>query len=111
MDRYFYSIGLDGNKKVVHMSGNVYFNDGDETETCYRVAEWTGLYFGINEAQFMLDADTFYEYLNERVNYLGDISKKEADEICKNYFNGQSGIRLHIKDVTTDTPCGDYWFE
>lgn len=112
MDRYFYSIGLDeNNKKVIHLSGNVYFNDGDETENCYRLAEWTFRYFDIEIAQFMLDTDTFYEFINERVDYLTDLSKEKANEVCKSYFNGQPGTELHILDITTDTPCGDYWFE
>ena len=44
MDRYFYSVEMDGDRKVVHLFGNVYHNDVDETEACYRHAEWTGLY-------------------------------------------------------------------
>lgn len=111
MDRYFYSIGMDGDRKVIHLSGNVYFNDGDETETCYRIAEWVFLYFDVEEAQMMLNTDTFFDYIYTRINYIGDISKKEADEMCKSYFNGQSGTELHISDITADTPCGDYWFE
>lgn len=111
MDRYFYSVEMDGDRKVVHLSGNVYFNDADETETCYRIAEWTFLCFNVNEAQLMFDTDTFYEFINERVNYLTNISKQEANEMCKSYFNGRSGTELHISDLTANTPCGDYWFE
>lgn len=111
MDRYFYSIEMDGDRKVIHLSGNVYFNDGDETDTCYRIAEWTFMCFEVDEAQAMFNIDTFYEFINERVNYLGNISKMEADEMCKKYFNGQPGTELHIADIVADTPCGDYWFE
>ena len=39
MDRYFYSIELDGNEKVIHFNGNIYFNDGDESETDHRIAD------------------------------------------------------------------------
>ena len=111
MDRYFYSIEMDGDRKVIHLFGNVYFNDADETENCYRLAEWTFRYFDIDIAQFMLDTDTFYEFVNERVNYLTDVSKTEAEEMCKSYLNGQPGTELHISDIALDTPCGDYWFE
>ena len=112
MDRYFYSIELDeNNKKVIHLSGNVYFNDVDDTETNYRIAEWTFRYLDVDVAQFMFDTDTFFEFVNERVDYLGDISEEEAKKICLRYFNGEPGTELHISDIALDTPCGDYWFE
>ena len=112
MDRYFYSIELDGNEnKVVHVFGNVYWNDADTTETDYRIAEWTFLYVTIDELKELVKDDLFYDYVNERVNYLGDISEAEATEICRHYFNGEQGLYLHIEDVNNETLCGDYWFD
>ena len=119
MDRYFYSIELDENgNKIIHMSGNVYHNDGDETETCYRIAEWTFLYIPIEKAKQMcqdvVDAEgylVFEDFLQERVSYLEDITEIEAQTICKRYFNGNPGTELCITDITDITPCGDYWFE
>ena len=111
MDRYFYSVEMDGDRKVVHVSGNVYFNDVDETEDCYRIAEWTFLYIYLDVLAELVENDIFYEYINERVNYLGNITEEQAIEICENYFDGTSGTELHIFDVNEDTPCGDYWFE
>lgn len=110
MDRYFYSVEDDGGKKVIHLSGNVYFNDVDETETCYRIAEWTWMYLSLQEVSSLMKDDVFYEYINEKVVYLGDITKEEAEEICSTYFDGQPGIKLDVKSVTEDTPCGDYWW-
>ena len=50
MDRYFYAIELDSDgNKTVHLSGNVYYNDGDDTETNYRHAEWVYFYISIDE--------------------------------------------------------------
>lgn len=111
MDRYFYSVEIDDDRKIVHISGNVYFNDADETETCYRCAEWTFLYLTLDELEILIENDRFYEYINEKVNYLGDRTKEQAVEICENYFDGSCGTKLHIFNVNEDTPCGDYWFE
>jgi hypothetical protein len=111
MDRYFYSVEMDGDRRVVHMSGNVYFNDADETETCYRIAEWTFFYMTIDEIQKLFEELRFYDYINERVDYMGDRTEDEALAICQEYFNGTPGKMLHITQVNEDTPCGDYWFE
>ena len=111
MDRYFYSVEMDGGRKVVHMSGNVYFNDADETETCYRVAEWTFLYITIDEIQNLFKELKIYDYINERIRYMDDMTEDEALAICQEYFNGTPGKMLHIAQVNEDTPCGDYWFE
>ena len=112
MDRYFYSIKEYTNGiRFIHLSGNIYCNDACETEENFRIAEWTSLYLNIEEAKEMFESDTFYEYVNERVNYLGDITEDEAQKICAEYFGGKPGTQLHIYDITKDTPCGDYWFE
>jgi hypothetical protein len=111
MDRYFYIVEIDGDRKVVHMSGNVYFNDADETETCYRITEWTFFYMTIDEIQKLFEELRFYDYINERVDYMGSRTEDEALAICREYFNGTPGNMLHITQVNEDTPCGDYWFE
>lgn len=110
MDRYFYSVNMDRNKKkVVHLFGNVYFNDTDETDQNYRCAEWTGLFFELGEALRMIQNDLFFDFINERVNYLTDISESEAIQTFKVYFAGKSGTELSFRNLTQDTPCGDYW--
>lgn len=114
MDKYFYSIEDNGNGKEIHISGNVYLNDSDESETDYRLAEWTGLYLSYDKLEELLDndyEDLFFEYINERVNYISDITKEESEEICNTYWNGEPGTELDIKEVNQDTPCGYYWFE
>ena len=114
MDRYFYNVEVDENgKKYVHMSGNVYYNDGStDTDTCYRIASWTFLYIPLEELKELLaDVDVFWEYLNEKVAYLGDLTESEAIDMCQVYFGGEPGAELHIVQVNEDTPCGDYWFE
>lgn len=111
MDRYFYSVEMDGDNKVVHIFGNVYYNDVDETGECFRHAEWVGMYVPIKELKELLENDNFFEYINERVAYLGNLTEDEAIEACQVYFNGEPGTWLNIKHVNEDTPCGDYWFE
>ena len=111
MDKYFYSVEMDGDRKVVHLFGNIYLNDGDETETCYRMTEWTGLYIEINKLSELIDNDNFWEYVNEKIDYCGDMTEEQAKYICNRFFNGAAGIELDINLVNEDTPCGDYWFE
>lgn len=111
MDRYFYSVELDvdGNK-VIHLSSNVYWND-DETEMDYRCAEWTFFYIPINKLMELISNDRFYDYVDENIDYLCDITKVSAIEICSHYFDGEPGTYLHITDVNEETPCGNYWSE
>ena len=52
-----------------------------------------------------------YEYVDERIYYLEDVSEAKAHEICLHYFNGKPGKELHIYDIKDNTPCGDYWFD
>jgi hypothetical protein len=111
MDRYFYIVEMDGDRKVVHISGNIYYNNGDITEKCFRLAEWTGMYITVDKLKELLAEDIFYEYINEKVNYMGDLTEDEAVDMCQVYFNGEPGKWLNIKHVNEDTPCGDYWFE
>ena len=111
MDRYFYSVEMDGDQKVVHMFGNIYYNGDDETNECFRCAEWTGMYISIKGLKEFLENDNFFEYINERVAYLDVLTEEEAVKACQIYFNGEPGKRLNIRHVNEDTPCGDYWFE
>lgn len=112
MDRYFYSVELnEDGSKIVHMSGNIYWNDADTSETNHRIAEWTFFYIAIDELKELVKINLFYEYVNERVNYLEDISEAEVRKACDRYFNGNPGVYLRIEDVGEDTPCCDYWFE
>ena len=111
MDRYFYSVEIDGDRKVIHLFGNVYFNDVDETDKCYRHAEWCGFYLTVDEIQNLLEELHFYDYINEKVAYMGDLTQDEAIETCMTYFDGNPGKMLRIERVNEDTPCGDYWCE
>ena len=112
MDKYFYSVEMndDGNK-VVHVSGNVFFNDSDETETNYRYASWVFFYITPKELRDIIKNNLLFEYLCDNVKYEENITKDEAIDICKHYFNGKPGVFMPIQYVYQGTPCGDYWFE
>ena len=117
LDRYFYSIELnENNEKVMHLLGNAYFNDADETDKPYRLAEWTWMYFSLDKLKekfdhdILFDVDSFYEYINERVNYLGSYTENEIIEICNNYFDGESGNEMHPIEINEELPCGNYWW-
>lgn len=112
MDRYFYQIEQDVNgNKCVHISGNIYYNDADGTNECFRHAIWVGMYISIEELKEFLENDDFFDYINERVVYLDNLTEEEAIEACQVYFDGEPGKWLNIKHVNEDAPCGDYWFE
>lgn len=111
MDRYFYIVEECNGHKEIHFSGNIYYNDADWSNTCFRIAEWTGLFITVDQLKKLIAEDALFEYLHEKVAYLGDLTEDEAVEACQVYFNGEPGIRKHIRYVDEDTPCGDYWFE
>lgn len=112
MDRYFYSVELDceGNK-IIHLFSNIYWNDSDDTEINYRCAEWTFFYIPICQLKEFVINDCFYDYVNEKIDYICDITEVSAIELCAHYFDGASGVYLHIKEVNEETPCGNYWSE
>ena len=111
MDRYFYIVEECNGQKEIHFCGNVYFNDADGTDECYRIAEWTGLWMTVDKLKKLLEEDMFWDYINEKVAYLGDLTEKQAKDMCKVFFDGSAGAKLDIRFVDEDTPCGDYWFE
>ena len=111
MDRYFYIVEECNGCKEIHFSGNVYFNDADETDKCYRLAEWAGFWITIDKLNELLGSGEFYDYINEKIGYLTDLTEDEAIVACQEYFGGTPGTELDIGLVDEDTPCGDYWFE
>lgn len=112
MDRYFYSVEFDGREnKLVHMCGNIYFNDVDETEANHRCAEWVGMSFTLKELKEEIDNRTLFNELCENVRYLGDLTKNEALRISDTYFGDEIVNHLPIYHVCQDTPCGYYWFD
>lgn len=111
MDRYFYMVEEYNGHKEIHISGNIYYNDANGTDKCFRIAEWTGVYLTVDRLRELLESDMFWEHINEQVAYLGDLTEDEAVDMCKVYFDGSSGTRFDIRFVDEDTPCGDYWFE
>lgn len=112
MDKYFYSVEESYGDKLVHFNGNIYFNDGSTGEKDYRIAEWVWMYIKMDTlVELRSSEDKLWELLDENVRYLGDLSKEEADEICREYFDGTPGQELDIDEVNSDTAYGNYWFD
>ena len=112
MDRYFYAVELDSNgNKLVHLSCNVYKNDVFTSKTNYRCVYWTHLYVPFKQMQELIENDNWYEYIDSRINYLDDITEREAAIICKTYWDGAPGMELHIRNICSETPTGYYWHE
>lgn len=109
MNRYFYSLELENGVMFLHLFGNVYKNDSGQTND-YCCAEWKFFYLRIEEVKEMLESGKFFDYADERVCYLDNITEESAKNICKRYFGDCSGIELSIEDITENTPVGDYWF-
>jgi hypothetical protein len=57
MDRYFYIVEEYNGQKEIHFSGNIYYNDADGTDKCFRIAEWTGLYITVDKLKELLEED------------------------------------------------------
>jgi len=111
MDRYFMKIAELFGVKFVFFTGNVYFNDADPSDTDHRIAEWTGFNLSLDEVIKLNKEKELLDYINERVDYLGDVTKEEAEETCKTFWAGKPGEELDINTLSKDTPCGYYWFD
>ena len=107
-DRYFYILEDVDGERFIHIEGNLYPREEDDK---YEFAEWSGCYVPIAEAKKMLSEGTFFNYIDELVDYCGDVSKPDAEDICSTYFNGASGTYLEVRDIDEDTPLGDYFFD
>lgn len=108
-DRYFYILELLDGEKHIHVEGNLY--PSDNGENTFEMAEWSGCYIPLAEAQEMMKNDTFFSTIDELVKYQDTISIEKADEIRKTYFNSKPGVSLDILSITDNTPCGDYYFD
>ena len=113
-DIYFYQVEEDfyeGKKqKLVHVQGNIYCNENDDTDTDWRLAEWTHLYYPVDAVIKMITDDSFYDDLNDKVTYLDYMDKKDAHKNAIMYFNGKTyGEYLPLESITKDTPCGCYY--
>lgn len=109
MNRYFYILETDnlGNKQI-RMECNVYGNQNEG----FHFNEWVGCIVSIGEAQSLIKDGEFYSTLDEIVKYSGDVTEDEANAIRELYFEGiSSGEKLKIINITSDTPCGDYYFD
>lgn len=114
MDKLFYIVETDGEQKITHILAEVFYNgsDNDNEDKDYRVMEFTGQMFSPEHIQELGTGLLDNLYQNGGQCYLGDLTEAEAQELCRTYFNGESGgSELNIFKLTKDTPCGEYWCE
>lgn len=108
-DRYFYILENVDGEKHIHVEGNLY--PSDNGENTFEIAEWSGCYIPLAEAQEMMKNNTFFSTIDELVKYQDTISTEKADEIRESYFGDKSSTYLDISDITAETACGCYHFD
>lgn len=109
-DRLFYSIDEIDGKKIIHVLSEIYCIDCGE-EKDYRLVEFTGTYLEFDDIQKHRFDLIEHIYDNFGQVYEKDMSKAEADECCKSYFEGKEGVELSVFKCVQNTPCGNYWCE
>lgn len=110
-DRDYYSIEDHDGVRMIHYLGWYYPHDSYD--------RWVS----IELSGAFMPLDKFVEFARrDRLDVLSDmaevstqyyhyLSEEEGEEEQAVYFNGSPGIRLPFREVTIDTPCGDYWAE
>lgn len=111
MDRYFYSIEEDNGKKYVHFSGNVFYNNGNVDGNPFRLAEWTFLYIPISECISLIGKGDLFAWIEERITNIDDLTEEECQDCINGYWNGKSGKKLPLNEITDKTECGYYYFD
>jgi hypothetical protein len=108
MDRYFYSIEEDNRKKCVHFSGNVFCDEGNSYGT---LAEWIFLYIPISECVSLIEKGSLFDWIDECISSVEELTEKECQDCINEYWNGKSGKKLPLNEITDKTECGYYYFD
>ena len=112
MDRYFYEVSTSGNNKEIHVLGNIYLNDADNTDTNYRIDEPVGFSMSLDEFKCLFYAGELFDYISQHIEYSKDVTKETAIITCKMFYEGfWSGKELDIDELSSETPDGQYWYE
>lgn len=106
-NRIFYSVENDCGHNVIHLLGNVYFNDAHDGDDCYRHAEWSGLV--LTQEQIHALGNNFPDALYNGYHYMGNLTHEAAIKVCQTYFDGTPGVYMSVFDVNDKTPCGNYY--
>lgn len=128
-DCELFSIIEEDGKKYIHVHGFVWDASGErdwedeyddeDDEECVRTNEKDGYWVITEYSGYILPIEKFiekkknpdyaFEVGTRYQQYEDDCTAKEMVEILNTYFNGHgANARLSYKDVTLDTPCGDY---
>lgn len=108
MNRYFYSIEEDNGKKYAHFSGNVFCDEGNSYGT---LAEWIFLYIPISECVSLIGKGSLFDWIDKRISSVEELTEKECQDCINEYWNGKSGKKLPLNEITDKTECGYYYFD
>jgi hypothetical protein len=102
----FFCIENDGKGgKQIHILGYTY--DGDDwkvADVCWFIEPLSEFVQHISEDEDYVDST-----MSECKQYEKDLTDEECLDTINSYFNGKpADYRLRFKDVTIDTPCGNY---
>lgn len=107
----FYSIEPDGKGgKQIHVLGYCYKGE-DDGKGEWRNVEYTGFIVPLQEFVEHLKADGCYidNHASELTQYIGDHTDEGMTDIINHYFCGRTANRrLGHREITMETPCGDY---
>lgn len=121
-DDDFFSIEGDGDDKEIHFHGYFYDegNPGDNKDGqedpnyTSRCVEYTGLYYPLKEFLKIRDkegnkiCDWITDEAAEVNQYISDMTQACAIRSMNEYYSGNPAKELALKDITMDTPAGDY---
>ncbi len=102
----FFCIENDGKGgKQIHILGYTYYGDGWKVaDVCWFIEPLSEFVQHISEDEDYVDST-----MSECKQYEKDLTDEECLDTINSYFNGKpADYRLGFKDVTIDTPCGNY---
>ena len=105
-DLDFYSIELNSKGvKQIHISGFTYYGDHPElVEVCWFIEDLDEFICHVADDESYVDNE-----LSEYKQYIKDCTDEEIVNIINEYFNGKpADYILDYKEITMNTPCGNY---
>lgn len=107
----FFSIEMyPGELKCIHFWGYFYDNGEEAYEgegKTSRNLEWCGFIIPL-EQYLQWDEEDFDRYQGSCNTYIEDMAPEDAVYAMNHYYNEETPVELPLKNVTMETPCGDY---
>ena len=107
--RNYFSVEEDFGGKYIHYLG--YLDEDSAYPAGYRSIEGTFCIAYIEDIPRNTNPEKhMYELFDTNKQYVYELDKNDYNEMLQEYYDGQPGRHLQLKDVNQNTPCGDYWF-